>query len=145
VHSISSRSNDNSMLSRLSQVPRRLLLRTATTTCRRHTSSTLIPSTIDTGFTLSLPPLPNPATSDRAYRRVLSWYLPQPILDQVTPPLNAFGKEAVSPQINEWIANAEREQPYIKTRNVWGAKYAHDRLVTSTGWKELGKWGIKNG
>ncbi|TKA67606.1 hypothetical protein B0A55_09781, partial [Friedmanniomyces simplex] len=61
------------------------------------------------------------------------------------PRLQAFGKEAVSPQVNEWIADAERQQPYVKTRNVWGGKYAYDRLVTSTGWKELGKWGARNG
>ncbi|KAK5729357.1 hypothetical protein LTR17_011987 [Elasticomyces elasticus] len=93
------------------------------------------PSTVDTGFILSLPPLPNPATSDPAYQRVLAWYIPEPFLKQVLPQLEAFGKEAVSPQINELISDAERQQPYIKDRNVWGAKV--NRLVTSTGWKEL--------
>ncbi|KAK3620825.1 hypothetical protein LTR56_023157 [Elasticomyces elasticus] len=101
------------------------------------------PSTVDTGFILSLPPLPNPATSDPAYQRVLAWYIPDSFLKQVLPQLEAFGKEAVSPQINELISDAERQQPYIKDRNVWGGKV--NRLVTSTGWKELGKFGARNG
>ncbi|KAK4895090.1 hypothetical protein LTR27_006696 [Elasticomyces elasticus] len=101
------------------------------------------PSTVDTGFILSLPPLPNPATSDPAYQRVLTWYIPEPFLKQVLPQLEAFGKEAVSPQINELISDTERQQPYIKDRNVWGGKV--NRLVTSTGWKELAKEEGPNG
>ncbi|KAK5724255.1 hypothetical protein LTR15_004299 [Elasticomyces elasticus] len=101
------------------------------------------PSTVDTGFILSLPPLPNPVTSDPAYQRLLAWYIPEPFLKQVLPQLEAFGKEAVSPQVNELISDAERQQPYIKDRNVWGGKV--NRLVTSTGWKELGKFGARNG
>lgn len=112
---------------------------------RHRYQSTLQPSTIDTGYILSLPPLPNPATSDNAYQRLLSWYLPPDLLQNLQPRLEKFGDEAVSNQINEWVSNAERQQPYVKTRNVWGAKYASDRLVTSHGWKELGRWGIRNG
>lgn len=107
--------------------------------------STVAPSTIDTGFILSLPALPNPATTDPAYQRVLSWYLPPAVLESIRPQLERFGEEAVSPNVNELISDAERHPPYVKTRNVWGEKYAADRLVTSHGWKELGKWGAKNG
>ena len=107
--------------------------------------SNLSPSTIDSGYILSLPKLPNPATSDPAYQRVLAWYLPTSVLDELQPRLEKFGEEAVSDRINEWISNAEREPPYVKTRNVWGENYAHDRLVTSEGWKRLGEWGISNG
>ena len=103
------------------------------------------PSTIDSGFILSLPKLQNPATSDIAYQRVLSWYLPQSLLEKLQPRLETFGEEAISGQISEWISNAEREQPYVKSRNVWGGQYAFDRLVTSEGWKRLGGWGIANG
>lgn len=103
------------------------------------------PSTVDNGFILSLPKLPNPATSDLAYQRVLSWYLPSPIYAQILPSLTEFGQEAISQKVNEWIANAESQPPYVKTRNVWGERYAYDRLVTSQGWKTLGRWGAKNG
>lgn len=103
------------------------------------------PSTIDSGFILSLPDLSNPATSDSAFQRILDWYLPPEVLSEIWPRLKRFGEEAVSPQVNEWISNAEREHPYVKTRNVWGGNYAYDRLATSYGWRELGKWGAKNG
>lgn len=102
-------------------------------------------STIDSGYILSLPKLPNPATSDPAYQRVLAWYLPTDLLEKILPRLAKFGEEAVSARVNELISNAERDQPYIKTRNLWGEKYPHDRLVTSEGWKGIGRWGISNG
>ena len=103
------------------------------------------PSTIDSGYILSLPKQQNPATSDKAYQRVLAWYLPKDLLNKLKPRLQRFGEEAVSDQVNEWIGNAERDQPYVKSRNVFGEQYTHDRLVTSEGWKRLGQWGISNG
>ncbi|KAK5048580.1 hypothetical protein LTR84_005671 [Exophiala bonariae] len=103
------------------------------------------PSTADSGFILTLPPLQNPYTSDSSYKRVLSAYLPSEVLRIVEPRLKKFADEAISDEVYEWISNAEREQPYVKTRNVWGARYPFDRLVTSYGWKQLGKWGAKNG
>lgn len=103
------------------------------------------PSTIDSGYILSLPDLQNPATCDLPYQRVLAWYLPQPLLEKIRPRLRKFGDEAVSDHIHGLIGNAEREQPYVKSRNVWGKKYPYDRLVTSEGWKQLGRWGITNG
>ena len=107
--------------------------------------SPLKPSTINTGFILSPPPLENPFTSDASYQRVLEWYLPSEILEIVKPRLKKFAEEAISQEINEHIANAESQQPYVKTHNVWGDRYPYDRLVTSQGWKALGKWGSKNG
>ncbi|OBT85753.1 hypothetical protein VE02_05819 [Pseudogymnoascus sp. 03VT05] len=103
------------------------------------------PSTIDSGFMLSVPQLENPYTSDDSYQRVLEWYLPLSVLNTVRPKLSQFGDEAVSEQIHQWVANAEKEQPYVKTHDVWGKRYPYDRLVTSHGWKEIGKWGARNG
>lgn len=116
-----------------------------TTTTATSTSTSPTPSTIATGFTLSLPPLPNPATSDSAYTRILQWYLPGPVYDQLRPRLEQFGAEAVSDEVNDWVSNAEKQPPYVKSRNVWGEKYAADRLVTSDGWKKVGAWGVRNG
>jgi hypothetical protein len=67
------------------------------------------------------------------------------MLAKISPDLQHFGSEAISDETNSLIGNAETQLPHIKTRNVWGARYDADRLITSTGWKELGKWGIKNG
>lgn len=108
-------------------------------------ASKLVPSTIDTGFMLSLPKLENPFTSDESYQRVLSWYLIPSVLDAVRPQLSKFGEEAVSEEIHQLVANAEKEQPYVKTHDVWGRRYPYDRLITSHGWKEIGKWGARNG
>lgn len=107
--------------------------------------STLRPSTLDSGFKLSPKQLGNPFATDLAYQRVLSWYLPPAVLDSITPQLKKFGDEALSDDVNEWIADAETQQPFVKTRDVWNNRYPYDRLVTSQGWKELGRWGITNG
>lgn len=115
------------------------------TSRQQTTSASTSPSTTDTGFILSLPRLPNPATSDPAYQRVLQWYLPPSIYATLQPRLEKFGAESISDRVHEWIGNAEKQQPYVKTRNLWGERYPHDRLVTSDGWKQVGAWGIKNG
>lgn len=75
----------------------------------------------------------------------VSGHLPQDQLSKIAPNLTRFGSDAISKEMNSHIGNAEMQEPYIRTRNVWGARYDVDRLVTSTGWKELGKWGIKQG
>lgn len=67
------------------------------------------------------------------------------MLEYIAPELRKFGDEAVSDQVYEWIADAETNQPYVKTRDVFNNRYPYDRLVTSQGWKELGRWGIGNG
>ncbi|KAL4891202.1 hypothetical protein BDV59DRAFT_194415 [Aspergillus ambiguus] len=107
--------------------------------------ATLTPSSADEGYFLSIPPLPNPADSDAVFQRILQWHLPNNILSQITPRLRQFAAEAISEQVNIWIGNAETQQPYIKTRNVWGARFDRDRLITSEGWRQLGKWGLRNG
>jgi hypothetical protein len=66
------------------------------------------------------------------------------VIEKIAPELRLFGSDAISANINSLIANAESQQPYVKAHNVWGARYESNGLVTSTGWKELGKWGIKN-
>lgn len=72
-------------------------------------------------------------------------YLPGEIFAAVKPELTRLGEEAVSEKIKDWNSNAEKQQPYVKTYNVWGSRYDVDKLVTSEGWKELGKWGARNG
>ncbi|ETN45971.1 uncharacterized protein HMPREF1541_00153 [Cyphellophora europaea CBS 101466] len=108
-------------------------------------SSTFKPSTIDDGYRLSPSPLKNPFTSDHVYQRILTWYLPHDIYDQISPKLEQFAAESISPQVNEWIANAEVQQPYVKQYDAWGRRYPVDKLVTSDGWKRLGEWGARNG
>jgi len=102
-------------------------------------------ATIDSGFILAPSPLSNPFTSDLAFQRVLASYLPPAVYNAITPQLTKFAEEAISPEVNDWIANAERQQPYVKQYDVFGRRYDVDRLVTSHGWKEVGNWGVRNG
>lgn len=107
--------------------------------------TSLQPATTDSGFILAPSPLSNPFTSDFAFQRVLASYLPPATYSAISPLLTEFAEEAISPEVNDWIANAERQQPYIKQYDVFGRRYEIDRLVTSHGWKEVGKWGVRNG
>ncbi|KAJ5601199.1 hypothetical protein N7510_010733 [Penicillium lagena] len=107
-------------------------------------SSTLpLPATADRGYITEPGPLENTYTSDASLQRALSWYLPASILHSAEPDLTHLGAEAVSERVREWSADAERNQPYVKSHNVWGKRYDYDRLVTSEGWKQLGKWGAQ--
>ncbi|KAF4473037.1 Acyl- dehydrogenase [Fusarium albosuccineum] len=105
----------------------------------------LKPSTVDSGYTLQPAPLENPVTSDPYFQRVLDWYLSPEILNDLLPRLTKFGDEALSEPVLAWIANAEKEQPFVKQYDAWGQRYPYDKLVTAEGWKKLGEWGAKNG
>ncbi|KAJ5143457.1 uncharacterized protein N7515_002244 [Penicillium bovifimosum] len=102
------------------------------------------PATVDTGSITEPGPLENTYTSDPSLERTLAWYLPSATLKSVQPHLTQLGAEAVSEQIREWSGDAERNVPYVKSHNVWGKRYDYDRLVTTEGWKQLGKWGARN-
>lgn len=73
-----------------------------------------------------------------------SGYMPSSTLRSVESHFTQLGAEAISDRIRGWSADAERNQPYVKSYNVWGKRYDYDRLVTSEGWKQLGKWGARN-
>ncbi|OQE41829.1 hypothetical protein PENCOP_c004G04983 [Penicillium coprophilum] len=102
------------------------------------------PATADVGYITDPGPLENTYTSDPSLQRTLAWYLPSTTLESVQTHLTQLGAEAVSEQIREWSADAERNVPYVKSHNVWGKRYDYDRLVTTEGWKQLGKWGARN-
>ncbi|KAJ5207464.1 Acyl-CoA oxidase/dehydrogenase type 1 [Penicillium cf. griseofulvum] len=102
------------------------------------------PATADIGYVTDPGPLENTYTSDPSLQRTLAWYLPSATLESVQPHLTHLGSEAISEQVREWSADAERNVPYVKSHNVWGKRYDYDRLVTTEGWKQLGKWGARN-
>ncbi|UNI16583.1 hypothetical protein JDV02_003009 [Purpureocillium takamizusanense] len=109
------------------------------------TAAVPTPATADTGFIFSMPHRDHPLTSDAAFLRLLSWYLPEDILLAVRPELAKFAEEATSDPVKSWTCDAEARQPYVKTHNVWGEKYGVDKLITSDGWKNLRSWGVQNG
>ncbi|KAJ5964946.1 uncharacterized protein N7479_004822 [Penicillium vulpinum] len=96
------------------------------------------PATADSGYITDPGPLENTYTSDPSLQRTLAWYLSTTTLQSVQPHLTQFGAEAISEQVREWSADAERNVPYVKSHNVWGKRYDYDRLVTTEGWKQLG-------
>ncbi|KAJ5824692.1 hypothetical protein N7447_007032 [Penicillium robsamsonii] len=102
------------------------------------------PATADIGYITDPGPLENTYTSDPSLQRTLAWYLPSATLKYVQPHLTQLGAEAICEQVREWSADAERNVPYVKSHNVWGKRYDYDRLVTTEGWKQLGKWGARN-
>ncbi|RLL96281.1 hypothetical protein CFD26_105989 [Aspergillus turcosus] len=103
------------------------------------------PATADRGSFTTPEPLQNTYTTDGNLHRLLSWYLPSSTYQSIQPNLTQLGEEAISPQIREWSADAERHQPYVKGYNVWGQRYDYDRLITSEGWKQLSRWGARHG
>ncbi|GIC89473.1 putative acyl-CoA dehydrogenase [Aspergillus udagawae] len=103
------------------------------------------PATADRGSFTTPEPLQNTYTSDANLHRLLSWYLPSSTYQSIQSNLARLGDEAISPQIREWSADAERHQPYVKGYNVWGQRYDYDRLITSEGWKQLSRWGARHG
>ncbi|KAJ5791148.1 uncharacterized protein N7518_008159 [Penicillium psychrosexuale] len=113
-------------------------------TFKNHTMSSSQPATADSGYITDPGPLENTYTSDPSLQRTIAWYLPSAVFQSVQPHLTQFGAEAISEQVRGWSADAERNVPYVKSHNVWGKRYDYDRLVTTEGWKQLGKWGARN-
>ncbi|KAH8820141.1 acyl-CoA dehydrogenase [Xylogone sp. PMI_703] len=103
------------------------------------------PASADSGFMLSPPPAQNVFISDVFLQRILAWYLPSETFKAAKPQLIKLGEEAISDEIKKWNVNAEKQPPYIKTHNVWGVQLDFDNLVTTEGWRELGKWGARSG
>lgn len=119
------------------------------------------PATANSGHFTRPEPLQNTYTSDGSLQRQLSCtleptlsrdiantssgYIPKDTLRHIQPHLTQLGAEAISEQVREWSANAETQKPYVKSHNVWGERYDYDRLVTSEGWKQLGRWGVRHG
>ncbi|KAF7596051.1 hypothetical protein BBP40_003832 [Aspergillus hancockii] len=102
-------------------------------------------ATVDRGHITKPERLENTYTTDTSLQRALSWYLPPEKLQQAQSQLVQLGEEAVSDEVRGWSADAERHQPHVKGFNVWGQRYDYDRLITSEGWKRLGKWGARHG
>ncbi|CAG7933835.1 unnamed protein product [Penicillium olsonii] len=108
------------------------------------TMPTTQPATADSGYITEPVSLENTYTSDPSLQRTLEWYLPSATLQSVRPHLTQLGAEAISERVREWSGDAERNVPYVKSHNVWGKRYDYDRLITTEGWKQLGKWGARN-
>lgn len=96
-----------------------------------------------TGFFQDSPSLPNQFVDDVAFRRALELFVPLRIQSSINQDLERFGQKVLSPQVLRWLADAERNPPSLQTWTTFGRR--KDELVTSEGWRELQKLGIREG
>ena len=101
------------------------------------------PSSSSNGFFQSPPQVLNQLYDDVALQRSLSLFLPSNIAQSITPELSAFGDKVLSKQVLHWVADAEKNPPYLRTWDTWGKR--RDELVTSEGWRNLQDLGIAEG
>ncbi|EOD45786.1 putative acyl- dehydrogenase protein [Neofusicoccum parvum UCRNP2] len=80
---------------------------------------------------------------DAALTRALNLFLPKDVCDSIAPDLSTFGAKVLSPQVLNWVLDAERNLPYVKTFDSWGRR--RDELITTEGWRKLQALGIAEG
>lgn len=95
------------------------------------------------GFFQSPPQVLNQLYDDVALQRSLSLFLPAQVARSIAPELSAFGDKVLSKQVLHWVADAEKNPPYLRTWDTWGKR--RDELVTSEGWRNLQDLGIAEG
>lgn len=84
--------------------------------------------------------LESPYHDDVTFARLLDLYLSPEIKKRAESELSVFADAAVSEQVMDWIAEAERHSVHVQHWDDWGEK--KDELVTSQGWKYLWRLGI---
>ncbi|KAK8139591.1 very-long-chain acyl-CoA dehydrogenase [Apiospora sp. TS-2023a] len=103
-------------------------------------------SSADRGFFQDLPVLTNQFQDDPTCKRVLSFFLPPKILEQVSSEIEQLGEEVLQPHIFDCITDAEKNLPYIRGggKNAFGQPVSSE-LVVSEGWKTLQGLGFVKG
>lgn len=97
------------------------------------------------GFFQKKPEIPPQYLEDRALQRIISLYLPSPIPTSISEDLVRFSHFVLSKRIIGYIADAERNTPYLKPLTSFGVENKDDPLVTSEGWRQLQETGIREG
>lgn len=67
------------------------------------------------------------------------------MLKSVEESLVTLAEEARSKPILAMQCNAEKNQPHVRTHDSWGRRLDVDQLITSEGWRFMGKWGASRG
>lgn len=88
----------------------------------------------------STPKLENQYHDDAAFSRVLDLFLSPEIKKRAERELSELGDAAISEQVLNWVADAERFTPHVRHYDAYGKN--RDELVTSQGWKYLWQIGI---
>ncbi|KAI0396842.1 very-long-chain acyl-CoA dehydrogenase [Xylariaceae sp. FL0594] len=98
------------------------------------------------GFFQPLPKVRNQFLYDPSVRRVFRLFVPGDIAQRVETEITQFADEVLSPQILDWVTDAEKNQPYVagSSRNAFGQSVS-TKLVMAEGWRELSKFSIEKG
>ncbi len=72
-------------------------------------------------------------------------FLPSSVVEQVAPEIAQLAEDVLSPQIFDWITDAERNLPYIRGsgRDAFGKP--RSELVVGEGWTRLQEFGFQKG
>lgn len=106
---------------------------------------TMTPSSSVAGFFQKLPTIPPQYEEDLTLRRIISLHLPTPTPSPIHQDLLRFSKLMLSPRIINYIADAERNVPYLRPLGTFGAENRTTSLATSEGWRALQDIGYKEG
>lgn len=69
--------------------------------------------------------------------------MPSHVRSKIDPEISRFGDDVLSARVQRWVADAERNPPFLRTWDTWGVR--RDELVTSEGWRNLQDIGIAEG
>lgn len=97
------------------------------------------------GFFQSPPVIPPQYLEDSSLRRIISLHLPSPIPQSIEEDLSRFSRLVLSKRVLSYVADAERNLPYLQPLTTFGAENKQNPLVTSEGWRALQDIGIKEG
>jgi hypothetical protein len=72
--------------------------------------------------------------------------VPGDVAKAAAPEIKCLGDEVLEPHIFDWVADAEKNQPYVTGggRNAFGQPVS-TKLVVSEGWKKLQDFSIERG
>jgi alkylation response protein AidB-like acyl-CoA dehydrogenase len=101
------------------------------------------PSSSTNGFFQSPPKVLNQFYDDVALQRALGLFLSSSVRNSIITELASFGDKVLSKEVLHFVADAEKNPPYLRTWDTWGKR--RDELVTSEGWRNLQDLGIKEG
>ncbi|KAK3327447.1 acyl-CoA dehydrogenase/oxidase [Cercophora scortea] len=103
------------------------------------------PSSSNTGFFQQQPVLKNQFYDDVSLQRVTKLFLPSSLLGQVEPEIAQLGNDVLSPQIFDWVTDAERNLPYLRGNGRDAFGKTKSELVVTEGWRKLQDFGFEKG
>ncbi|KAK9467702.1 acyl-CoA dehydrogenase/oxidase C-terminal [Lipomyces arxii] len=95
----------------------------------------MLAASVNSGFIQETPKLRNQFVTDKSLQRTLRYFLTPEVLRAETSNLEIFGDYVVSEEIFSFVADAERNQPFVDQFDAFG--HVKNSLVTSNGWRRL--------